>query len=162
MKPAELVRHRTTEELEHAYRQAENPVERSRLQLLWLKSKDKTILEMIEVTGFSRTTISTLIRRYNDEGIEAILDRRKFNGSAPALNQSQQETLFLAIRDTLPESGLWTSRKVQEYIRKQFSIEITDVCAWGYLRRLGFSLQMPRPKNAKAASTEEQGAFIKK
>lgn len=162
MKPAELVRHRTTEELEHAYRQAERPVERSRLQILWLKSKRKTILEMIEVTGFSRTTISTLIRRYNDEGVDAVLDRRKFNGSAPALNEAQQETLFLAVRDTQPDSGIWTSRKVQEYIRKQFDIEITDVCAWGYLRRLGFSVQMPRPKNVKAASAEEQGVFIKK
>lgn len=120
------------------------------------------ILELIEVTGFSRTTISTLIRRYNTEGVDAVLDRRQFNGAAPALNEAQQETLFLAIRDTLPDSGLWTSPKVRRYIQETFSIEVTDVCAWGYLRRLGFSVQMPRPKNAKAASPEEQGVFIKK
>ena len=45
MKPSELVPHRTSEELEHAYRQAERPVERSRWHLLWLKSKGKMILE---------------------------------------------------------------------------------------------------------------------
>ena len=162
MKPAELFPHRTSEELEHAYRQAESPVERSRWHILWLKSKRKTILELIEVTGFSRTTISTLIRRYNNEGVDAVLDRRQFNGSAPALNEAQQEVLFLAIRDTVPDSGLWTSRKVQKYIHETFDIEVTDVCAWGYLRRLGFSVQMPRPKNVKAASPEAQGAFIKK
>ena len=162
MKPSKLVPHRTSEELEHAYRQAERPVERSRWHLLWLKSKGKMILELIEVTGFSRTTISTLIRRYNTEGVDAVLDRRQFNGAAPALNEAQQETLFLAIRDTLPDSGLWTSQKVRRYIQETFSIEVTDVCAWGYLRRLGFSVQMPRPKNAKAASPEEQGVFIKK
>ena len=116
----------------------------------------------MDVTGFSRPTISTLIRRYNAEGIDAVLDRRQFNGSAPALNEAQQETLFLAIRDTLPDSGLWTSHKVQQYIQETFNIEVTDVCAWGYLRRLGFSVQMPRPKNAKAATPEEQGVFIKK
>ena len=71
MKPSKLVPHRTSEELEHAYRQAERPVERSRWHLLWLKSKGKMILELIEVTGFSRTTISTLIRRYNTEGVSS-------------------------------------------------------------------------------------------
>nr|WP_308425853.1 winged helix-turn-helix domain-containing protein [Deinococcus ruber] len=69
--------------------------------------------------------------------------------------------LFLAIRDTLPDSGVWTSHKVQQYIQETFNIEVTDVCAWGYLRRLGFSVQMPRPKNAQAATPEEQGIFIK-
>ena len=34
MKPSKLVPHRTSEELEHAYRQAERPVERSRWHLL--------------------------------------------------------------------------------------------------------------------------------
>ena len=162
MRPSALVPHCTSKELEQAYRQAERPVERSRWHVLWLKSKGKTILELMDVTGFSRPTISTLIRRYNAEGVDAVLDRRQFNGSAPALNEAQQETTFLALRDTLPESGLWTSAKVRSYIQEAFSIEVTDVCAWGYLRRLGFSVQMPRPKNAKAATPEEQGAFIKK
>jgi transposase len=36
-----------------------------------IESKGKMILELIEVTGFSRTTISTLIRRYNTEGVDA-------------------------------------------------------------------------------------------
>lgn len=162
MRPSELILHRSSAELEHAYRQAERPVERSRWHILWLKSKGKTILELIEVTGFSRTTISTLIRRYNTEGIDAVLDRRQFNGAESALNEVQQEMLFLAIRDTPAGAGLWTSQKVQRYIQEKFDITVTDVCAWGYLKRLGFSVQMPRPKNAKAASPEEQGIFIKK
>ena len=120
------------------------------------------IPELIEVTGFSISTISALIRRYNIEGLDAALDRRQFNGAAPALNESQQEALFLAVRDTPAESGLWTSPKVRRYIAENFNIEVTDVCAWGYLRRLGFSVQMPRPKNTKAASPEERGVFIKK
>lgn len=162
MRPTELIPHRSSEELEYAYRQAIRPVERSRWHLLWLKSKGKTIPEMIEVTGFSRSIISTLIRRYNADGIDAVLDRRQFNHSEPALNAAQQEILFLAIRDTPASSGLWTSRKVQCFIREHFEIQITDVCAWGYLRRLGFSVQMPRPKNIRAASSEERGLFIKK
>ena len=61
MRAAVLIAHHTTEELEVAYRQAERPIERSRWQIIWLKSKGKSIPEIIDATGFSRTTISTLI-----------------------------------------------------------------------------------------------------
>lgn len=162
MRAAALTPHHTSEELEVAYRSAERPVERSRWHILWLKSKGKSISEMIEVTGFSRTTISILVRAYNTEGEAAILDKRQFNKSETALNAEQQETLFGALQRPPETGGLWTSKKVQLYIQKHFGLEVTRPCAWGYLRRLGFTVQVPRPTHVQAASPEEQGSFIKK
>ncbi|WP_084051086.1 helix-turn-helix domain-containing protein [Deinococcus hopiensis] len=91
MRAAALIPHHTSEELEVAYRQAERPLERSRWQIVWLKSKGKSIPEIIDATGFSRTTISTLIAAYNASGEQALLDKRQFNKSDPALNPDQQE-----------------------------------------------------------------------
>lgn len=162
MRAASLVSHQTTEELERAYRAAERPVERSRWQILWLKSKGKSIPELIEVTGFSRTTISTLIGAYNSQGVEAVLDKRQFNKSAPALNEEQQKTLYQTLQSPPVCGGLWTSKKVQAYIQEHFALEVTEPCAWGYLRRLGFTVQVPRPKHVQAASPEQQALFIKK
>ena len=162
MRAASLVPHHTSEELELAYRGAERPVERSRWQILWLKSKGKSILEIIEVTGFSRATISSLIRSYNTEGTQAVLDKRQFNKSEPALNAERQEVLYRALQSPPDTGGLWTSQKVQAYIREHFGLEVTEPCAWGYLRRLGFTVQVPRPTHVQAASPEEQAGFIKK
>lgn len=162
MRAAALIPHHTSEELEVAYRQAERPIERSRWQIIWLKSKGKTIPEIIDVTGFSRTTISVLIAAYNTHGEQALLDKRQFNKSDPALNTEQQEVLFQVLQKPHSAGGLWTSRKVKMYIQEHFGIEVTEVCAWGYLRRLGFTVQVPRPTHIQAASSEEQGVFIKK
>ncbi|WP_019012451.1 helix-turn-helix domain-containing protein, partial [Deinococcus aquatilis] len=68
MQPASLFPHQTSDELELAYRQSERAVERSRWQILWLKSKGLSIPEIKAVTSFSRSTISTLIRAYNKDG----------------------------------------------------------------------------------------------
>lgn len=162
MRAAALIPHHTTEELEVAYRQAERPIERSRWQIIWLKSKGKSIPEIIDATGFSRATISTLIAAYNANGEQAILDKRQFNKSDPALNPAQQEALFQVLQRPPETGGLWTSKKVKIHIQEHFGIEVTEVCAWGYLKRLGFTVQVPRPTHTEAASPEEQGLFIKK
>ncbi|WP_026298506.1 helix-turn-helix domain-containing protein, partial [Deinococcus aquatilis] len=86
MRPASLFPHQTSDELELAYRQSERAVERSRWQILWLKSKGLSIPEIKAVTSFSRSTISTLIRAYNKDGPAAVVDRRRWNKSTPALD----------------------------------------------------------------------------
>ena len=89
MRAAQLATHRTTDELEQAYRAATRPVERSRWQLLWLKSKGKTIPELMDATGYSRTTISVLISQYNKHGPEAVRDKRQDNRADTALTLDQ-------------------------------------------------------------------------
>jgi hypothetical protein len=59
----------------------------------------------------------------------------------PSMKHSK-ETLFLAIHDSHCRFGTLDKPKVRRYIQETFSIEVTDVYAWGYLRRLGFSVQM--------------------
>jgi transposase len=162
MRPASLFPHQTSDELELAYRQSERAVERSRWQILWLKSKGLSIPEIKAVTSFSRTTISTLIRAYNENGPAGVVDKRRWNKSAPALNVEQQEVLFSALQKPPETGGFWTSQKVQAYVHEQFKVEMTSVCAWGYLRKLGFTVQVPRPTHVQAATPEEQAIWIKK
>jgi len=52
-KRIELSPHATTEELEHRYRKAKDPVERSHDQIVWLLSEGKRTEEVCEVTGYS-------------------------------------------------------------------------------------------------------------
>lgn len=161
MRAAQLTTHRTTDELEQAYRAATRPVERSRWQLLWLKSKGKTIPELMDATGYSRTTISVLISQYNKHGPEAVRDKRQDNRADTALTLDQQTQLSQALLNTPPMGGVWTSGKVQAYVQEEFGIKITPPCAWGYFKRLGFSVQMPRPRHHRAASPEVQDTFKK-
>ena len=54
-KRLELSPHASTEELEHRYRKAKDPVERSHRQIVWLLSEGRTTEEVCEVTGYSPT-----------------------------------------------------------------------------------------------------------
>lgn len=161
MKPLTLVSHLTAEELEAAYRQSNRPIERTRWQILWLKAKGKSTAEIAEVTGYRHASITTIIRRYNHTGSAAVRDGRQDNRSDPALNLAQQQQLSQALLGEPPMGGLWTSGKVQVYVRTEFGLEITPPCAWGYFKRLGFSVQVPRPRHHQAASPQEQHAFKK-
>ncbi len=52
-KRIELSPHATKEELEHRYRKARDPVERSHYQIVWLLSEGRRTEEVSEVTGYS-------------------------------------------------------------------------------------------------------------
>lgn len=153
MQAAPLIAHYTADELEQAYRAASRPIERSRWHILWLKARGKSIPEIMDVTGYGRTAISLLISRYNQHGPGAVRDKRQDNRSEPALNLDQQQQLAEALLHTLPNGGVWTSSKVQAYVQEHFSLHITDVCAWGYFKRLS-----SRPRHQRAATREQQDA----
>jgi plasmid replication initiation protein len=52
--------HASTEELEHRYRKAKDPVERSHHQIVWLLSEGRTTEEVCQVTGYSQAGCATL------------------------------------------------------------------------------------------------------
>ncbi|WP_084046386.1 helix-turn-helix domain-containing protein [Deinococcus hopiensis] len=78
------------------------------------------------------------------------------------MKPDQQEALFQALQKPPERGGLWTSKKVKIHIQEHFGIEVTEMCAWGHLKRLGFTVQVPRHTRTEVASSREQGAFIKK
>jgi Homeodomain-like domain len=60
-----ITAHLRPDELEQGYRQANDPVERSRFQIIWLLVKGKRVREVAEVTGYCANWIRILARRYN-------------------------------------------------------------------------------------------------
>lgn len=71
-----VARHLDISQLEQLYRQAKDGVESRQYQIIWLLAQGKKTKEVDEVTGYSRTWIYALIKRYNESGISGIGDRR--------------------------------------------------------------------------------------
>jgi len=81
-----IANHLSTEELLVRYRQATQAIERSHYQIIWLLAKGKTPLEVAQVTGYTRTWIYQLVKRYNQDGEKALADGRHRNpGREPNL-----------------------------------------------------------------------------
>jgi len=99
------------------------------------------------------------VRRYNQHGPQALTDQRKQNTGAPALLSSgQKKQLLQLLEQAPPDGGLWTGPKVAHWISGQIERKIHTQPGWDYLKHLGFSLHIPRPRHHKA-DPERQEAF---
>jgi transposase len=165
-KRLELSPHASTQELEHRYKKARDPVERSHLQVVWLLSEGRTTGEVCEVTGYSPGWVRRIARRYNERGVEALGDRRHQNPGArerALLDEEGQQELRKALSGRPPASlggGMWSGPKVARWIEERNALEkVHAQRGWEYLRKVGMSPQVPRPSNSKGASASEREAF---
>lgn len=146
-----LADHLTPEELEGRYRAARDPVERTRLQALWLVAGGRSVAAVAEVVGYSPTWLRTLIRRYNARGADALADGRRANrGGTPLLPPARQAELRAALAGPAPDGGLWTGPKVAAWMADRLGRPVHPQRGWEQLRRLGLSLQRPRPRETRA------------
>ena len=157
--------HLNSKELENRYRKAHDPVERGHYQILWLISEGKTTAQVMEVTGYSRGWIQQLARRYNASGPQALGDHRHQNPGArdrALLTAEQQEELKEALKKPPPDGGMWNSPKVGEWIEGRTGKVLTQKKqrGWEYMRKLGNSPKVPRPRHKKANKAEQE-AFKK-
>jgi transposase len=164
-KRLELLPHASTEELEHRYRKAKDPVERSHRQIVWLLSEGRTTREVCEVTGYSPGWVRQIARRYNEWGIEGLGDRRHANPGArerALLDEAGEAELREALFGPPPGGGMWSGPKVARWIAQRNGLEKVHVQrGFEYLRKVGMSPQVPRPSNAQGADSEEREAFKK-
>jgi transposase len=157
-----LVAHLSTAELGQRHRAARQPIERSHLQIVWLLSQGRSEREVAAATGYGQRWITEIVRRYNAEGTGGLGDQRAKNtGARPLLSQEDE----LMLQDVLVEpptaGGLWTGPKVAAWMSARLGRKVWPQRGWDYLKKLGHSLQMPRPRHAKAASAEEQALYKK-
>jgi len=151
--------HLSLEELESPYRKAKDAVERSHWQIIWLLAQGKSTSERAEVTGYCVAWIRMLAHRYNEEGPEGLGDGRHANaGGKFLLSSEQQRQLQAALEEPPTDGGLWTGPKVSHWIEEHTGRRVPPQRGWQYLRRLGDSKRVLRPRHAKA-DAEQQAAF---
>ena len=154
--------HLSTAELGRRYRAARDRVGRGHLQVVWLASQGRSGREVARVMGLSEPWVAEIVRRYNEDGPDGLGDRRRGNaGAEPLLGGEDETALRAALAEPPADGGLWTGPKVAAWMGARLGRKIWPQRGWDYLRRLGYSPQVPRPRHAEAASPEEQAAYKK-
>jgi transposase len=162
-RPITLKPHLTTEELRQRYRACQKPQEKVRWHALSLISQGTVAAEAARRTGRASSWITNLARRYNRKGVAAVARRQSTKPSHRAKVDAKVSTeLAKALRAPAPDGGLWSAPKVAAWITDKAGQEVHQTTAWRAMRRLGFSLQVPRPANKRRASVEEQAEFKKR
>jgi transposase len=155
--------HLSPAELEERYRACADACSARHCQTIWLLAQGHTIVEVAELTSFVPRWIEELLARYNALGPQALGDLRRHNGrAASVLKPELLEKLKVRLRAPPPDGGVWTSRKVADFMAAQLGLmTLAPQCGWEALQAIGYSIQSPRPKNPKSASAEEAAAFKK-
>lgn len=158
----EVAAHLSLAELGRRYRAARGPIERSHLQIVWLLSQGRSGREVATVTGYGRRWIGAIVQRYNRSGPDGLGDRRTTNaGAKPLLAADGEAALKAALAGAPTDGGLWTGPKVAAWMSVRLGRKVWPQRGWDYLRKLGHSLQTPRPRHAQAASAEERDLYKK-
>lgn len=97
--------------------------------------------------------------RWNQHGSDGLTDRRKDNGPANTLTSEQQAKLFEVLQAERATAACGP-RPVGPVRRGSLGIEVVPQTGWRWLRGLGFSLRVPRPKHPKAATVEQQRVWL--
>jgi transposase len=157
--------HLSADELSQRYRLARDPVERSHWQMIWLLVCGRPLGEVAAVTGYSTRWVREVVRSYNADGVTAVADQRHANaGAAPLLDAEGQAALAAALHEPPADGGRWSGRQVAAWIATWLHRppgSVAPARGWDYLRRLGYTPQVPRPRHAKAADAAAQAAFQK-
>jgi transposase len=159
----ELKDHLTTEELKHRYLACQKAQEKTRWRALHLISKGVMASEAARRVGRTSGWITQLVSRYNQRGPDSIPRQtgQRAAGRPSKLEASLATELEQALRSRAPDGGLWTGPKVAAWIAHKSGQAVHHSTGWRALKRLGFSLQTPRPANKRRASLEEQAEFKK-
>lgn len=158
----ELQPHLSTAELYERYRACRQPNEKTRWRALYLISRGTLAADAARRVGRSSGWVTQLTQRYNEDGADAVPDRRGEVKPGPRPRAAAvAAALDAALRAPAPDGGLWTAPKVARWIEERTGEPVHETTAWRALRRLGFSLQVPRPRHARSASEREQARFKK-
>lgn len=154
MRRLSVSRHRTPTQARSEYRRCRNGVEKARWHAIWLLLRTdhpRTPAQVAEVVGMSAVGVRAILRRWNEHGPPGLTDRRASNCGHPTLSDDRRAELFAALKRRPPDGGLWSGPKVARYAADRWGVRVRPETGWRWLRKLGFTLQVPRPSHPHAA-----------
>ena len=114
--------------------------------------------EVAQVMGYSERWVTEIVRRYDEDGLAGLADRRHGNaGAKPCSTPPSARSWSRRFKARRRRAGLWTGPKVAAAATGQ---EIHPQWGCDYLQELGFTLKHPRPRHGKADAAA-QAAFKK-
>src|ERR687886_756115 len=160
VRKAYLYPYLTSAQLKRRYVCASDRVESRRWHLLWLVSLNWTIRQASQAVGLNYDYAKDIVKGYNQQGEQAIKNRRHERTELPShalLNSEQLEQLRSSLKQAPEDKGIWTGPKVADWIAKKTGREkVWPQRGWDYLKKCRYSPQRPRPHHTKADAVAQQ------
>ena len=140
-------------EIEEARKANRDKQIEARLKVLALRSEGKGLKEIATETGFHRSYVSSLIKKYFDQGIESI-SQKHYTGNRRNM-RFEEETQFLEKYRVKADQGhMIDLNEMSADYEKQVGHSISVAQIYRVLHRHGWRKVMPRSKHPKKAAPE--------
>lgn len=156
----QVTSHHSVEELRMLARRERSGPQRTRLQIISLAMQGHTAPQIARTLDASRRSVQEWVRRYNQQGLEGLVDRRGGNRRHLTHEQEQQIIAYVDRLAADPREGVRRGQDLRRWIEQQFHVLYSLNGIYELLHRLGYSCLMPRPRHAKADPAAQE-AFKK-
>jgi len=144
--------------LSKAYRNERDARVKERILLIVRVSSDKQHVELVaSELHRSRAWAYKWCKRYNDEGLEGLMDRQR---SGKPCEMSKEETNKI-IKELSSSNVGWDFRQVMGLIQKTTGVKYHEVHIRRLLHKWGFSSKVPQKRFVRTATKVEKKDFKK-
>jgi len=140
-------------QLEDKYKQEANAKAKIRLQCAVLRKKGKSMPFIAEVTGKRESTVSDILRRFEERGITGCYAIKQ-KGQPKKLTVKERIRLKKVLNKSPQECGLpfviWTTKLVAYFIKHSYKKELVNRQVQRIIKSFNMSIQKQRPEHVKA------------
>lgn len=140
------------EEVKKLYKKEKDSKAKLRLLAIILRKEEKSLSEISTSIQKPIMTISDWLRKIGNEGLHRIYSIKQ-TGKPSRLTKNQLDYLYDVLEKSPEEQGIpfkiWTTSLVQYVIKKLFDVLYKIRNVRKIIRKLGFSLKVPRQENVK-------------
>jgi transposase len=152
----------STSQLRSLYAAEQHPKSKLRLLAAMHRRQGKSIDDIAYMLSKPRRTVHGWLTRFAERGIDA-KDARRQTGRPSHLTVTQKRQLVKDLERGPPHNaGLWSTKDVQELLRRKYRVVFVKQHVWRMLDQLGFSMLRPRKQHHQRADAATIAAFKKK
>jgi transposase len=135
---------------------------RGRAVLLYIEGR--RVVDIADDLDVTRGSVNRWLQWYEAIGLDGLVTA-KAPGAPPKLSDNQRDSLIAVIENGPQaagyQSGVWTGPMVRDYIEQRYGVVYHKHNIPRLLHSLGFSLQRPRKRLARA-DAQKQATWLRK
>ena len=139
--------------IEKARRSTRDKQQDKRLEVLEFRCKGMTLKEIAEKTGYHRSHVSNLVKKYFEEGIASIAEKH-YSGNRRNLSYEEEEAILSPFREKAIRGEVVEVSAIETAYMDAVGHSIGGSQIYYVLHRHGWRKIMPRSRHPKKASDE--------
>ena len=124
-----------------------------RLQVLELRCEGTGLVEIANITGFHRSHVSNLIRKYFEEGMAAVAEKH-YQGNRRNMSLEDERHFLEQFREKAERGQVLDIHEIKAAYEKEVGHSIGGSQVYRVLHRHGWRKIMPRSRHPKKADAE--------